>query len=515
MNEREPIAVGSERWLLLAWALALFAACLFLHTRHHSFPYFYHPDEPGKVEQVMTGDWNFHHPMLLLATTRAVVQLAGVPLAEQPVVEAGRWVSAAFTACAVVALSVLAFAWRGWAAAIGTGLALLGHHQLFELSHYFKEDPALLAGMSLTFMMLLACWWHPNRWRAALLGVACGLAVSGKYLGVVAIGLAIPVLWHERERRGARLGGFAAALVGTFVAINLPLLLHLATFRESLGREMEFVVKGQRGLTRSVPHTQYWNVFLDNSTPAIWVLLAVFLHARWRERRTLSLPEWMIIAFPYAYALALSFSPKTNDRYFLPATALFTMQAALGAVDFARTFAWRHTRRYWLAGAVAVLVVSQLVCLPAPLDWRTFAEYWSAFQVDDNVELQAWARQLPPTAIIAKDSRIALPDATDKRDLKRYGSIPPKVLSGRFAADFGTVEELRAKGVTHVAVSQSDYGRFFLKGLRPQHGEEADFARRKAFYESLQRDEELIYERERGTVIYLHPGIRIYRLAPP
>jgi hypothetical protein len=124
-------------------------------------------------------------------------------------------------------------------------------------------------------------------------------------------------------------------------------------------------------------------------------------------------------------------------------------------------------------------------------------------------------RQLPPTAVIAKDSRVALPDPTKKRDVARLGTIPQKVLGERFAADLGTVEELRARGVTHVAVSESDYGRFFLNGLRPQAGEKVDFDRRKTFYESLLRDEELIYERDRGTVIYLHPGIRVYRLTPP
>ncbi len=515
MIDREPIAVGFERWELVLWALALFAATLFLHTQHNSFPYYYHPDEPGKVEQVLTGEWNFHHPMLLLSTTRAVTQCSGVAMNEQTVVETGRWVSAAFTATAVVALSVLAFAWRGWGAGIATGAALLTHHQLFELSHYFKEDPALLAGLALTFMMLLACSWRATPWRAALLGVACGLAVSGKYLGVIAIALAVPVLWREPERRGLRFAVFAGALVATFIIINLPLLLHLATFRESFGREMEFVVKGQRGLTRSVPHTQYWNVFRDNTTPFIWLLLGAFLHARWRERRTLSLAEWIIIAFPFAYAITLSFSPKTNDRYFLPATALFTLQAAIGAVDLVRHYTARPMRSRWMAAAVAGLVATQLFALPRPLDWPCFAEYWRAFQIDDHAALRKWATNLRHSAVIAKDNRILLPDPTKKRDVKRLGTLPQKVLSERFAADLGTMEELRAKGVTHIIVSESDYGRFFLAGLRPQEGERADFERRKAFYESLLRDGELLWERDRGTVIYLHPGIRIYRPPPP
>src|SRR5260221_3394883 len=361
--------------------------------------------------------------------------------------------------------------------------------------------------------MLFACWWRPTLLRAALLGIACGLAVSGKYLGVVSLALAVPVLWRLPERRGARLGVFAAAFVATFAILDLPLLLHLATFRASLGREMEFVVKGQRGMTRTVPHTQYWNTFIDNTTPAIWVLLLVFLRARWRERRDLSLPEWMAVVFPYAFALALSFSPKTNDRYFLPVTALLTLQAALGTGDLARAFAWRHTRRRWLAGAIAALLVCQLVSLPRPAHWKSFVEYWRAFRVDDNAELIAWIRtKLPATAIIAKDGRIALPETGRTKDARRFGVVPQKVIAAGFAADVGTVDELRARGVTHVVVSESDYGRFFLNGLRPQPSERADFERRKAFYEELLRDGELIFLRDRGTVIYLHPGIRVYRL---
>ena len=516
MSASEPIATRREEVQLLLWALVLFAATLALHTRDNRFPFFYHPDEPGKVEQVLTGEWNFHHPMLLLATTKLAVEVGGVPRREQAVVEAGRWVSAGFMAVAVVALSLLAYAWRGWVPALAAGGALLLHHQCYELAHYLKEDSALLAGFALTFLMLLACWWRPTPTRVALLGVACGLAVSGKYLGVLSLAFAVPILWRTAERRAARLGVFAAALAVTFVVVNLPLFLHLATFRESFGREMDFVVKGQRGMTRSVPHLQYWNVFIDNTTPAIWGLLAIFLHARWRERRSLSLPEWMIIVFPFAYALALSFSPKTNDRYFLPATAIFILQAALGTADLAHAFAWRHTRRRWLAGAVTVLLLFQLVSPPRPARWHTFSEYWRAFQNDDNADLLAWVRaNLPADAVIAKDNRVPLPDPTKKKHAGRFGAIPQKVLAERFAADVGPFEELRSKGVTHVAVSESDYGRFFLEGLRPQEGERADFERRKAFYEALLREGELLFERDRGTVIYLHPGLRVYRLIEP
>jgi hypothetical protein len=502
---------------LLAWALFLFAVSLALDSRHNDFPYYYHPDEPGKVEQVLTGKWNFHHPMLLLATTKAAVDLGRAPRTEQAVVETGRWVSATFMALAIVAFSLLAYAWRGWPAAVATGGALVLNHQLFELAHYLKEDSALLAGLALTFLMLLACWWQPSPWRAGLLGAACALAVSGKYLGAVAIALAVPVLWKAPgERRAVRFAAFAAGLTLTFIVVNLPLLRHLATFRDSFGREVKLVVQGQGGMTRSVPHAQYWNIFIDNTTPAIWLLLLIFLHARWRERRNVSLPEWMIIGFPFVYAVALSCSPKSNDRYFLPATAVLTLLAGLGTMDAARLFTRLTRGRFWKWGLVAAPALLILGQLPS---WLRYEE---AFQHDDTRELTDWLRtKVPPDAVIARDSHVRLPDPSRKKDAARVGVIPQKVVTARvpgrkrvrLVGELGTLEEIIAMGVTHVAVSESDYGRFFLTGLRPQEGEERDFARQKAFYTGLLRDGELVFERDRGTVIYLHPGIRVYRIA--
>ena len=514
-GNRADASAEPHKFWLAAWALVLFAACLALDTRHNAFPYFYHPDESAKVDQVLTGEWNFHHPMLLLSATTAAVETLGVAKRDQPVVEAGRWISAVFVAGAVVALALLAFAWRGWTASLAAGGALLLHHQLFELAHYMKEDSALLLGMALTFLMTYAFWQNPNALRAGLLGVALALAISGKYIGVCLATAAALVLWFAPGGRGRRVVCFCAALGVVLLVVNLPLLLHLEVFEKSFGRELQSVVHGQRGMTRSVPHAQYWNVFRDNSTPVVWVLLAVFLAARWRERRTLSVAEWLIIAFPFAYALALSFSPKSNDRYFLPATAVITLLAALGAVDAARLLARWMPLRWALAGCAAALVVSEMVSPPSPLDWRTLPEYFAAFQRDDNAELIAWIKaNLPPDAVIAKDSRIQLPDFESKKDRLRFAPMPQKILAERYAADLGTMAELRSQGVTHLAVSASDYGRFLMRGLVPQKGGRESFERRKAFYEELLRDGELIFWRERGAVLYLHPGIRLYRLPP-
>jgi hypothetical protein len=518
----EPVVRGEKLWLT-AWALILFVATLLVHTEHNAFPYFYHPDEAEKADQVLTGEWNFHHPMLLLTTTKAVVQVGHVERNPQAVTVTGRWVSAACTAGAVVALAFLAFVWRGWTASLATGGALLLHHQLFELAHYMKEDTALLLGLSLSFLAAYLFWEKPSTWRAAALGLAAAVAISGKYLGTLVLVIVLPVLWMVPGSKKARFAAFFGTMLVAFVIMNLPLLLQFDAFQKSFQREMDLVVHGQRGMTRSVPHAQYWSVFRDNSTPAMWVFLLTFLAVRWRDRRTLNPVQWMVIAFPFVFALMLSFSPKSNDRYFLPATALFTLLAGFGAVDAAKMLAHWIPRRWALAGCVTVLLVCQAVSLPSPLSWRTLSNYFAAFQRDDNAELLDWIKaELPPSAVIVKDSRVKLPDPRKKEDDGRYPPMPQKILqtppgvpAAQYAADVGTMEELRAAGVTHVAVSKTDYGRFLDDKLRPQKSEAAKYAKYRAFYEELLRYGEPLFERPRGTVIYLHPGISVYPLPPP
>lgn len=433
--------------LLAFWAVALFALCFALDTRHRHFPYFYHPDEPGKVEQVLTGRFNFHHPMLLLATTRLVVDLCHVGREPQAVVEAGRCVSAGFMAGAVVAFSLLAYLWRGWRAALVSGAALAWHHQLFELAHYMKEDSALLFGVACALLCALAYTQHQSAWRAALLGAGCALAVSGKYLGIVVLFLAVPVLWSASRvgvmaeegapmkgtRRWSHVAAFAAALVLVFSIINSPLLFNFVTFEHSLHREVDLVVKGQGDVTRQVPHPLYWNVFIDNTTPAIWLGLLAFYTACWGRWARLSLNQKLLVWLPLAYTLALSFSPKENDRYFLPATALFTLFAAIGMEAAPLLFAtWgkalgyprarrllEPSRRNWIyAPLVLLLLLGQMTGWAASKPG--WSQYDAAFLRDDIAGLILWMKtELPVSAVVAADSRTGLQNPARKRSAGR------------------------------------------------------------------------------------------------
>ncbi len=493
--------IRRDSLLLAVWVVVLFSACLALNTRHNRFPYYYHRDEPGKVEQIMEGKWNLHHPPLLLGLTKVLVKQ---PLTEQGIVEAGRFICATLVSLAVVALSILAYHWRGWPAALTCGAALAWHHQLYELSHYFKEDPALLFGLSLSFLAMWLYNSRPTSGSAAFLGAACAVALSAKYVGVIGLLLAIPVMIRARGRAWSL---FLAAFLAVVAIANLPIFTNWTTFQDSFSRETDLVIKGQGGSTQKVPHSEYWTIFRDNTTPVVWVLLLVFLANRWRERRQLDLTAWLIVAFPFAYAVALSFSPKANDRYFLPASAMLTVFAAIGACDLARRWRWSGTM--WIS---ALLLVSAE--LPS---WSESHPGWlayeRAFQRDDNAELIKYLRtEVPPDAVLLKDNAIALPDPKKQKHAARVGIIPQRVIARRYAADFGPFDTLKGAGITHVIVTETDYGRYFRERLKPQKGQENEFAKSRDFYQRLFKEAELLNEWDRSTVIYLHPGIRIYRL---
>lgn len=494
----------------MALALCFCLAAFFAFNQNNEFPFFYHPDEPGKIRQVVTGEWNFHHPMLLVGTVRSFVGLVGMESGEQSVANLGRVASALFGAVAILFFGTLAWQQAGLAGLIIVTLLLGLHHQLFELSHYFKEDTALLAGVALAFVAISGFWSRPTTVRTVLLGLACAIAVSGKYIGAFMVLLAIPVLLTApatlNKSRTATLLLFLAVFATGFAFINFPFLQLFGKFTASFGREFEMVVHGQSGMTRSVPHGQYWNVFHDNVNPVLAIFLVVYMLAFWKTRQERSLPEWMALLFPFVYSLALSFSPKSNDRYFLPATALFTYLAGLGVLECARWLSARFDLR-----AKPTLACCLLLAIGSQLP--SFYRYWNAFKTDDRAALRQWVEvHLPSDAVLVIDPRCGLPSPERAEDLKRQPPLTQKVLRKKYASDFGTLDDLRSQGVSHVIVSKSDYGRFFLQSLRPHDSYRDKYDANRVFYERLFKEGRLLWQRDRGTVIYLHPGIEVYAL---
>ncbi len=495
--------------LQIALAAALFfAAGIALFTRENQFPFFRHPDEPVKVAQVQTGKWNFHHPMLLLSTARLAVAATSVDRGNpQAVVETGRWVSAGFAAGAAALLAAAIWLAAGRVAGIATGLLLLTNHQLFELAHYFKEDTALLFGIGAWFFSL-ALYERKTGWgRAALLGVGAALAVSGKYVGAFAPLLSLFVLARPAlgGRRWPCYAAFAVALTAALVLLNAPMLQSRAASGAGLHREVGLVVHGQRGMTRSVPHGVYLSAFRDNLHSALWPLIAVTLWSAWRRRKleTLSITEAATLLIPIAFLLALSCSPKTHDRYFLPATALFLCSAALGLKALGQKPA--------ALPPLLLLVAAGLQFAGQPR--HDLLSYYRAFQTDDRADLAAWLNARAAKGkddVIAQDRRTQLPSAEHAALLAYQPKLSARVLP-QDLEKCGGMDELRAQGVTLAALCQDDFGRFELKSLRPRKDADQEAYRRTAvLYQALRAGRAPLWERPRGLVLYLHPGLMVY-----
>ena len=80
-------------------------------------------------------------------------------------------------------------------------------------------------------------------------------------------------------------------------------------------------------------------------------------------------------------------------------------------------------------------------------------------------------------------------------------------------ADVGSIDELRTRGIRYVAVSKTDYGRFFRQTHKPTKSGLADYERRKKFYERLFREGELLWECKAGLLPVLQQQhIRLYYL---
>ena len=496
------------------WILAglFFLTGIWLYTRHNDFPSFYHPDEPSKAGQVIKNEFNFNHPMLLLQTTRLISWIRDSPRTQQPVTRDGRTASALFAAGAVACLVLLAAHLRSTLAGAAAGLLVLANSQFFELAHYMKEDPALAFGIAAFFLTLVRCWLEPSTVRFVWLGVACALAVSGKYIGIVVLPLALLPVFFAARAKIFPVAGLVLGFLIVFAMLNYPMLGSWGSLRTNVGEEIEYVVKGHKGQTRSVPHGVYGKVFREATNPAIWVLLVVYYGGLIVRRRRVHPAEWTLALFPIAFVLMLSFSPKTHYRYFLPDTLLFCTLAALAVFPLTLPAGLPKSVR-GLSSPIFQAALG-LVFLAALIKsgWQV-GKTDAAFQNDARRNLVDFVREnIPADATIAQDKRVNLPNRNDPRHADSPYFLEQNILGKLFAADVGTMDELRARGIEYVAVSEGDYGRFFLTTHKPRGGDQDDFGRRRAFYEQLFAEGRVVWECPAGDLQYLQPAIKVYQL---
>lgn len=498
-----------QQWLI---ALAILVVAFVVCTRHNDFPFSYHPDELTKVEQVRDGTRNFHHPLLLLTATNWLTRFTREDFDCQDIVELGRSCSAFFAATVVATFSWLGFYRFGLRGGIVVGVLMLLQRRPYELAHFMKEDCALLGGIALTFAAIDAFWRRPNIPRASLLGAAAALATSGKYVGIVMLLPALAVLIARRKSfalwRG--LGVFACALFGVVVAVNLPAVIAFPSMLNGLRGEIE-QLNSHSGIEFHFSSFGWVRSFLEVS-PVLLIFFVAHLILSFRSWRSRSLPDLLLVGFPIGFGLLLSFSSKQGGRYALPMTVVAALAGVFGALEL-----WRYARAHRIRWAQRAVVIA-LVC-SGLYDLGRTALFDQGFKRDHRRELVEWiGRNVAADAIIVEDDRVRIPaeppagEPTDSCELPR---LAQKVRVALFAADLGSIDDLRAAGVTYVAVAEGRYDVFFEEGRTAMRGKEELFERRQNFYRRLFAEGRLVWSRNTGQVGTLNPGLRLYDISQP
>lgn len=497
----------TKPWLvtgLLLFCLGLFA----LYTASNQFPYFYHTDEPGKVDQLVKNTRDFHHPQLMLAATELAGKALGVEWTQQALVQVGRGYSALCSVLAVAGIMLLTTRYAGWGIGALVGVAAALHPLLFELSHYMKEDCGLLFGVVWSLVAIDAYARKPSWQRALAVGGMAGLAASAKYIGVVvsAVGVLAVLLVALRQAEWKEgLGRFALALIvafGVFAAINHQSFARPDRAAKGLGGE--FKQMDQLGDKRSVVQTHYLKKIPKKVAPPIVIGALVYLVAFARSRRWRTPFGWSMLAFCAVYLAAIHLTPLDKDRYLLP--VLMLMYVMTG-VALRLMFEELPKRDYSIRNLQISVALGLMVTLAFQLP--SLLEYRREFRGDTRVDMVRWIREnLPREAVIAYDSIVGFDRSKSRAELL---SVPQKtVRAKRYVVDLGEVEEMKRKGVTHIVVSENAYGNI----LHKNYPKNSPHIPRQKLYETIfeKQKTELLWERDRGKLRYLHPGIRIFAI---
>ena len=479
--------------------LGVFALGVGLFSRRNHFPFYYHPDEPRKVKQLIQNKRNLHHPLLMLTSVdlvRRTVLWGEAKRDPQRVAEIGRWVTAAFAALAAAALAALASQIHGVFAGCVVGALCVVNPLLFELAHYFKEDPYLAAGIALTCLALHQMRTREDARSFALLGAATALAAAGKYVGFALLPMVVgAAFWHRssslplKHRLGWLLGTFAVV----WLSVNWWVLRSPGLLWESVAEETTKAFGGEEGPTRSIPHLQYLMVQHSYSTPwlefgaGVWLLLVML------RRLKVSLAEWVLFATAVLLFAVLSFTPKTSPRYHLPVALAFSYFAGVGVIGVAGLVAPKSP------GLKTSVAAALAICLLIPEMDRLRLRF-NGFARDDRAALVDFVKtNVPANATIAQDEAANLPEPTRRTEHAKREPLPQKIIGEKQIADRGELSALKAEGVTHVAICARTYVRFLSGGDSPE----------RRFYEDVRKRGTLLFSREPGPISYLQPGLSL------
>lgn len=527
-----------ERPRLARHGLALLLAVVFglaaflLYTRHNDFPEHYHWDESTKVSQAMDGStpWNFNHPLLLLETGRLFwkVQQASVPHAPAAdlqerrlnVAIAGRTASAALAAIGVAALALTGYLAQGFVGLLLTGLIVALCPPLLIYAHYFKEDPALVSGVMVAILGARLLFSAQRAWHqalaAAVLGLGCAMAVSGKYVGGVMLLPALLALGMAPALRPSQIAMrslvFVVAVLTVTLFINQRAFDNWATLSLSpaavsgFQREFAHGTSGHIDVTLGLGNARALRVAAGETLPHLWLLGSLGL--AWvlvRQRIT----RWGIVVagFIATWVVTLSMNTIPFDRYALPITVLVYFSVAQLTAFVVRDGGSRA------GGLVLVLALGAVVVIQMPLVARLIHQFLD----DSRQQLYAWvAENVPPGSTILAERMTSL---VHNGDARRHPDQPAAEAGHRIqmvprASAYRSATRIAVQGYDYVAVAGPTFERYYIPGVYdPGRADRVPEQRR--FYDDLFARGELVwsYHPDPETHASHNPELRVYRIS--
>jgi MFS family permease len=460
MTKNDIACPQGEHW---PWGIALFffLACMVWFGRDLNFSAYAHPDERNKINQIVHSSYNFNHPLMMLNSARVTAWALDKTTDFEAVKMIGRKVSVLYASLAVGVFALAIGRLYGRWAALATGIFSMCNPNLFEFAHYFKEEPTLLFGISLTVLAMVYCSLRPGLAASMFCGATSGMAFSGKYAGIIIMPFALYLILAKSHKKIRDAIFFIILFALIFILINLPAFLSFAHAAGSLDNEVVRLTGANLEVKRSIPHGVYTQRYLETASPVLLALLFFYLFCLFKRRFHLQPVEWALTLLPALFFVVLSFIPVTSNRYFLPCGILC---ACLSASGLAFLMRWKNG--FWIG--IVLIILSIGWSLPKLLKSN------NGFSRDHVGELASYLEaEVPSDSLILVGQWIGVPPI--KSPHWRYYPIGPE----------DTIEGIRSKGFTHVLLAPKNYRNFINTTQNRTSLSNEDFSRLKSFYQNL------------------------------
>jgi len=506
----------------------IFVVSFLVYTHNNDFSYLYHTTEETKIAQITTHEYNLYHPLLMLDTAEVIARLSGAETYQEKVI-AGRLASAIFASSSVIILMIIAHMISGIAGAVAAGILLPFSPMMIRLSHYFKEDPTFVFGITLSFLAV-AVYYRKSSFRNFIFMIlAMVIAASGKYVGfaLLPMGIAVAILRPYRQKFRAaasatkRIGIFLSVYIVSYLVMNFQIFMRIDYIMQKLfpkvaataAKKQDGIValSGHGGAMVTHPWIEYIRYFFNQTgivIPLLVVAYLVYFAFTFRKRTPV---EKFMVAFLFLFTAVLSMGKVASGQYFLPQEMTCHFFAGIAIVLFLAPVKQRFGNRVFVSSLASCLVL--VAALLFPYAEKSLHQFQPS--VDTRKALLSWMELNlgNDPAKIASDKYVLLPDV-----LKWSQSLSSRknlsVVQMEYTGDLKTLINASSLGYTHVAVSASTYSRFFSSSASASVAGGSIYDTRRKFYSELFEKGTLLWEANSPYGGIVNTPIRLYKLPP-